>query len=285
MMGCSRTTFTLLFTIALLNASDTLAQEVTFRRQATQVGDQSRQQMDCDLDLEMSIQQGGNLVQSQRQKLQRLQQRTMTILEATDAGPHKAAVKYEQSSIALTSDELNHRSAQPVSGKTYHIERTDDALQITYPDGTQPPEEEVVVVQQSMSSFGLPNPLSKFFDGRRVRVGEELELPTELARDLLGFANTQGNVSAFSLKLSEVRPGPSPLAIFTIKMVAKDPEHSRVSMTLTGRMLMEANTCRARVVEMNGPVAVSEVHGPPEAQYEVHSQGEIKVAVKASYRR
>ena len=140
-----------------------------------------------------------------------------------------------------------------------------------------------MVVRESMASFGLPNPLSKFFDGRSIRVGQELKLPAELARDLLGFANTGGNISEFSLKLTEIRPGETPIANFAIKLVAKDPEKSRVSMTLNGRMLIEVDTCRARVVEMSGPVAVSESHGPAEAQYEVHSEGQIQVAVRASY--
>jgi hypothetical protein len=198
-------------------------------------------------------------------------------------------VTYEASTIALRAGDQQNKADQPVTGKSYVIERRNGELAITYQDGSSPPPEELAIVAENMGSFGLPNPIARFFHGRTVRVGQLLELPAELARDLVGFTQTTQSLSKFQLRLVEVRPptnqAASATAVFVIELRADDPEQSGVSMTLDGRMEMETQTCRARAVELSGPVAVSEKHGPAEAQYEVHSQGEIRVAVQANYLR
>jgi hypothetical protein len=279
--------------IALLIASTSMPlaaqEEVTFHRRASRTGDQSRQSLNCDLDLTMSIRQSGQIVQSQQQLVQRQQDRQLTILQASpDGAPQQAQVKYENSTVSLRSAEQPPQvSRQPVTGKTYRVTRQADELEIVYPDGSAPPDEERLIVRENMDTFGLPNPIATFFDGKPVRVGQTLKLPKELARDLLGFAATGNSVSQFSLKLIEVRPaehrGQSPQAIFGITLKAEDPEQSGVAMTLTGQMAMEVETCRTLAVSLSGPVEASEMHGPAAGQYELHSQGKIEVAVRADY--
>ncbi len=271
-----------------LSTSLISAQEVVFQRQAAVRGDQSRQQLSCDLDLTMSIRQGGQIIQQQKQLVQRQQQRELTILQAQASVPQQAQVSYQDSVVTLKSaDQEPQSSKQPVTGKTYLVTRQGDKLSITYPDGTQPPEAELIIVQENMDTFGLPNPIATFFDGRKVRVGQTLQLPTELARDLLGFAATGDAVSQFNLKLASIRPAASaqasPQAVFEITLKAQDPEATGVSMALTGQMIMEVQTCRSLAVTLTGPVVASEMHGPDGGQYELHSQGQIDVAVKADY--
>ena len=265
------------------------ADTVTFHKQPAAAGDSSRQTMRCDLALTMSIRQAGQIVQEQKQGLLRQQDRQLTILEVAGDAALKADVKYNDSKIALRSSEAPAEpELQPVTGKTYRVTRQGDELTITYPDGTVPPPEELAIVQENMSTFGLPNPIAQFFDGRELKVGETLNLPAHLARELLGFAETNNSVSDFRLKLAQIKPAKAnqaKCAVFQILLRAKDPEQSGVSMDLTGQLTMEIETCRSLAVSLRGPVVASEMHGPEAAQYEVYTEGDIQVAVQARYLR
>ena len=222
----------------------------SFHRRAAERGDLSRQQLNCDLDLTMSIRQAGQIVQQQKQLVQRQQQRELTILKVSANAPQQAQVKYDNSVVTLKSAEQEPQSSrQPVTGKTYFVTREGEKLSITYPDGSQPSEEERLIVQENMDTFGLPNPIATFFDGKPVRVGQTLQLPTELARDLLGFAATGDTVSQFGLKLVEVRPPPQAGCLAAGRLSRsrsrpRIPNRPGVSMTLTGQMVMEVQTCR-----------------------------------------
>lgn len=270
-------------------ASAGASEIVTFQKRSAQPGERSRQQLTCDLNLTMSIRQSGQIVQSQDQVVKRQQQRELTILRASAALPQQAEVKYLRSAISLqAAGQEVQESEQPVTGKAYHIHRQDGELVITYPDGTTPPAEELAIVQDNLATFGLPNPITEFFDGKRVQIGQTLDLPAPLARELLGFADTGNSVSLFRMKLQEVLPAQSSrgrAARFAIEMEAEDPEQSGVMMKLRGQLTMEIDTCRSLEVQLTGPVSASETHGPEANTYEIHTEGAIQVAVQADYQR
>ena len=100
------------------------AQSITFHKTPARPGDVSRQVIDCDLDLEMSIRQAGQIVQSQRQGLLRQQVRQLTILTASPQAATQAQVRYDRSSVAVRSaDTSTQTDSQPVTGKTYLVTR------------------------------------------------------------------------------------------------------------------------------------------------------------------
>ena len=192
----------------LLPAAAAAAETVTFHKTPAQPGDISRQSIDCDLDLEMSIQQGGQIVQSQRQGILRQQVRQLTVLAADTRAATRAEVRYDRSTVALrAADATAQTTTQAVTGKTYLVARAADQLSVTYPDGRTPPAEELEIVTTNMETFGLPNPIALYFDGKQMVVGQTVELPAKLARELLGFSESVGNISQFQLKLIETRAG------------------------------------------------------------------------------
>ena len=229
----------------------------------------------------MSIRQSGQVVQAQQQNVRRLQERKLTIRKVGATAPLQATVAYRKSVISVSANEQKNESNQPVTGKTYLVTKLDEGIDVTYEDGTTPPENERSIVSENLASFGRPNPIAQFFHGRTVRRGEVLKLPAELARELVGFAQAGNNVSQFEMQLTDIKaqPGKSPIAVFAIRMQAVDPEQTGVTMRLEGKMLMASDTCRSQRVELNGPVTASEMHGPEQAQYEVFTDGEIRVAV------
>ncbi len=258
----------------------------TFQRGPARAGDVSRQTIDCDLDLEMSIQQGGQVVQSQHQGLLRQQVRELKILNADDRAATQADVRYDQSSVAVRSEAATAQmTSQPVTGKTYRVTRQAEQLSITYPNGQTPPQNELEIVAANMETFGLPNPIAQFFHGKQIQVGQRVQLPTKLARELLGFSDTVGNISDFQLQLLRIRPleNESQAAEFAITLTADHPDATAVSMQLTGQLVMETNTCRTMAVQLEGPIRASETHGPAGGQFQVCCEGKIRMAVEAQY--
>ncbi len=263
---------------------------VQFHKRAARSGDISQQQLSCDLALEMALRQAGQTVQARKHEFRRQQERTVTILAATDRGPQAAQVHYGKAQVVLRSDDQVGETPpadQPVTGKVYRVTRVGEELQIRYPDGATPPGEELAVVRANMQTFGLPNPIATYFDGRKVQIGQSLQLPAELARQLLGFPETVQNVTHFGMKLVDVRPGANGLAqaTFRVRLLAEDPASDALKMNLQGEMTIEVETCRTLSVNLTGPVSASQTHGPPEGQFQVDSAGDIRVAVKADYRR
>lgn len=279
---CLRTlAFCCLFQVSICTAADSVA----FKKRPSQPGDSSRQTIQCDLDLKMSIRQAGQIVQAQDQGIERKQQRELTILSIGQDAPTKARVKYSQSSVALrTTDQPAQVADQPVTGKTYLVVRNGDQLSVSYPDGQQPPDEETAIVVQNMESFGLPNPIAHFFNKRTMQINQTIKLPTQVARELLGFPDTVRNITEFHLRLKETREiqGVN-CAVFEIKLLADNGQADSLKMDLTGTMVLEIETCRTVGVKLTGPVGALEVHGPPTGQFEVASEGNIKVAVSADY--
>ena len=267
--------------VSVCTASDT----VVFKKRTSQPGDSSRQTIQCDLDLKMSIRQSGQVVQAQDQGIERKQLRELTILSVGQNVPTKAHVKYRQSSVALrTTDQPAQTADQPVTGKTYLVVRNGEDLTVTYADGGQPSDEEMAIVMQNMESFGLPNPIAHFFSKRTMKVNETIKLPTNVARELLGFPDTVRNITEFHLRLRETRQVQGvDCAVFDIKLLADNGEADSLKMDLTGSMVLEIDTCRTVGVTLSGPVGALEVHGPPTGQFEVASEGNIKVAVRADY--
>ncbi len=278
--------FCLLWVGLIIPAAAAAAENVTFHKSPAQPGDISRQTIDCDLDLEMSIQQGGQIVQSQRQGVLRQQVRELKVLAANARAATRAEVRYDRSSVALrTADATAQTSSQAVTGKTYLIARQADKLSVTYPDGRTPPADELELVTSNMETFGLPNPIAVYFDGKQMTVGQTIQLPAKLARELLGFSETVGNISEFQLQLVETRRLDSGdrAAVFAIALTADQPDETSVSMRLKGQLVMEIDTCRTAAVHLEGPISASETHGPDAGQFQVRSEGQIRVAVEASY--
>lgn len=281
----------LAISIVLATASLAVGQQtVTFQKRSAQVGDKAEQSLQCDLQLVMSIRQSGQTVQEQKQSLLREQRRHLTILQVEKDKPLKAEVRYDASLVTVQPPEgTAEKVTQPIMGKAYLISRSGKTLSITYPDGSAPPKEETEIVAANMETFGQVNPIAEFFAGKKVRVGDTLQLPNDLARELLGFAETPGAVSSFQLKLVEVlapkSQGGSPVAVFSIELRADDSKQDGVQMQLTGKLEMEVATCRSRAVSLAGPVMAEETHGPKNGEFQVRSEGQIEVAVRAEYTR
>lgn len=273
--------FALSWSFGIISAAE---EQCVFNHRPFAAGELSNQTVRCDLNLEMAIRQGEKTIDSSSQEVRRDQQRQIKIIEMGPKAPTKAIVTYKTSAVSVkqaNAEPMN--SSQPVSGKSYQVTRVGDELSITTLDGETPPANELALLKANLEAFGLPNPIATFFDGKTMHVGESVNLPIELAKELLGFQDGVGNVSSLKMKLSKLLNTKSGrLAVFDTQLAAKQNKDG-VNITLQGQLAIEIDSCRTAVVNLSGPVSVDEVRGPKNGQFEVTSRGELKVAVRATY--
>ncbi|MCA9196811.1 MAG: hypothetical protein KDA87_04705 [Planctomycetales bacterium] len=274
-----------LFIVVCMLPTVSRGQMVTFHKRATQVGDVSKQLLTCDLALEMKLSQGGQVIDARQQDIQRRQERRLTIESIAQNTPTSAVISYVDSSIELKqAGQDPFLEKQPVTGKSYRIVRQGETLSIKDMQGQTPPAEELEIIKGNLDTFGLPNPIANFFDGKQLKVGDTVSLPTELARELLGFSDSVGDVTDLAMRLVRIRKvGDRDCAEFGTKLVAKSAQGGDVQIELTGSIVLEIETCRTVAVKLSGPVEVNEVHGPQGAEFSVNSSGKLAVSVRAAY--
>ena len=274
----------LIFTACLLPASGQ-AQSVTFHKRPTQIGDISKQLLTCQLALEMKLAQGGQVIDSRQQDIQRRQERQLTIESISQNAPTSAVISYLDSSIELKQvGQEPFVEKQPVTGKSYRIVRQGQTLVINDMQGQTPPPEELEIIKANLDTFGLPNPIANYFDGKQLSVGDTVSLPTELARELLGFTDSVGDVTQLEMQFVRIRQvADHDCAEFRTKLVAKSAQSGDVQIELSGSIVLEIETCRTVAVKLTGPVEVNEVHGPKGGEFTVNSSGKLAVSVKAAH--
>ena len=275
----------LLGSVGIVFSAPQAPNSCVFQKKVSSVGDLSRQLIQCNLGLEMRVMQGDATVSTTQQHIRRQQKRQIEVVEVDQNVPTKAIVSFMESTVSLQhADQEATESAQPVSGKSYIVTRRGLELQITDMKGQRPPEEELAITRANLETFGLPNPIASFFHNREMTVGEEVKLPIELAKELLGFQDTVGNVSALKMKLVALRDiRNTKTAVFETTLIAKNSDTSGLSIELKGQMAIEIDTCRTIAINLTGPVSVSENHTSKGGSFQVSSKGSLKVGVRASY--
>ena len=109
-------------------------------------------------------------------------------------------------------------------------------------------------------------------------------MPNHLAADLFGVGEAVGDVSYFEVTLAKTRQvRGATCAVLEAKIEAKSPLGTGVEMLVSGKFLVEIDTCRTLAIELSGDVAVVETHGPAGGEYTVEGKGTMRVAIEAQY--
>lgn len=273
------------------------AETCRFTYQPSRVGDEALQTIHTHLKLAVTMHQAGQTIDSLRQDIERKQKRRLTVLSRNQHRVLSAKVVFfacEQETN--TNGQADPPVEDPVVGKTYVVARPQQQLIVTYEGGSRPPNEEQKIVRANLDGIGRPNSLARFFDGRTMAVGESIKLPNELASELIGFAESIGQVTRFEMKLVGIRqiePAQSGAAqkksprgaVLDVSIDAGQPEVDGMKMRIRGQVLMEIGTCRTRTAKFSGPVAVIEHRGPPGYQFTVSGHGQLQVAIRSESTR
>ena len=70
-------------------------------------------------------------------------------------------------------------------------------------------------------------------------------------------------------------------AVIEIAIDAGQPEAEGMKFQVRGQIVMEIDTCRTHAANFGGPVAVTELRGPPGHQFTVAGHGKMSVAIRS----
>lgn len=265
------------------------AEAYRFTYRGLDQGDVTLQEVDLDLRLVVTIVQAGQTIDTTKHVVLRKQRCRMTVLETgiVEGSPVKTKVR-------LTYDSADQRQSQnddpaqdvrlPVAGKTYFASLVDDQLEITNERGERPSDEEWAIVATATDTLGRPNPIARFFHGQTFQVGQELRMPPQLAKELLGFSGRLDNASKLILNFARVETiGGQPCAVFETLLETSMTQGSKMKMQMRGQLILEIDACRAVLIDLGGPVQMTEAHGPADGQFTVRTQGDMKMALRAGY--
>ncbi len=282
-------------------AGDDAAQTIHFGRQAARVGDRIEQNMSLEMRLKLTMRRENELV-GNNQTTVRTKQHRIVVATAVESGMTMAArVQYPEatkqviaaeaaSGTAQVSEAVAQypAAAQPVEGKTYLCQREpgeNGILQVTDEKGNRPPTEEYDIVAAQMDMIGRPNPLAQFLGGRDVKVGERFELPKDLATKVFNLGDKFGEVTNFELTLQKIESQDgAQCGVFLANVEAAANGASQMRLQVQGPLVVQADSCRAVRVDMNGPIGMSETRGSYSTAYQVIGTGHLQTSISATYR-
>ncbi len=265
----------------LLISQTTPAQIVQFTNQPAQINDTANQTIECDLDAERTIRQHNQVVDSSKQQLRREQVRSVSILETVKGNATRAKITYVQSTTKVkVQDNAVAEAKQPIEGKTYLVARAGEQLIITDEIGQPISEEESKILLPQLNSFGKPNPLAQFLHGKQIKVGDSIDVPDEVAAELLGLTGNAGKTDQLALRLTAIKADHGVNCAVFETLLRSHSDESSISLLMKGELIIDPSTCQTRSIQMHGPVAISERRGPAQGRFTVSTNGSLKVAVK-----
>jgi hypothetical protein len=272
----------LLLLAVLLAPTLAFAESATFGRRQSVVGDAVEQTVRLEMKLNTTSRQGAQVIEQESSEVERTQRRRVTASSTREGRVVGAAVRFFEAS----STHNGESTTDPVAGKTYQCERgEDDKLTVLTDKGTMPSMEEYALVVRAMETLGTASPLAEFLAGKTIDVGEEIELPADLAQRALGFDKQFGKVNHFTLKLKELRVVEGlRVARFAATIEATGGGAGQMGLIVEGAFEIEEPTCRMVSADLTGPIALSGRQGVGVTAHQVDSRGRMRMQLAARYR-
>lgn len=258
------------------------AETCHFRYRPPQVGDRGSQTVHLEINLVVTIEQGGQVVQSSDRGVRKHQQRTLKVASVEGGRVSKAQIRFDVANeSSARNGQVGPSRNQPVHGKSYLVSRRENQpLRITDMHGGDPPPEEKEIVARAAEAIGRANPLAELLNGRTITVGQRVEVPRDIANELLGFREAIGDVQQFVLTLQKARTRHgTPCAAFDAHIVARPPDNPTKPLVVKGQMLIEQTTCRVAQLAVTCPVQFRENRGPEGGRFTVHGKGALQVTM------
>lgn len=255
-------------------------QLVEFEPATTNVGEKVLQRVGMEINLHTVIKQNGKIAHDGTTNLRRRQERTIEVLEVVEGRARKAKVTYALSRVmAPENNEPTTEITQPVEGKAYFITRQDERLLVTDSEGAIPTQQEYEIVVNSMDTFGQTNPLAEFLLSKQIRVGERLDIPQNIAGDMMGF-DSLGEVQKFELHLNEIKTiNGQECAVFVATIVAQGKPENPLKVQAGGNVVIELATCRTLEATLTGPLTLQS----SDQKTEYSTTGDLLLAIRSQY--
>ncbi len=262
------------------NSAAATGELIKFLQQPTTVGERVVQRVGMELNIHTVIKQAGQVAHDGNTALRRRQEREIEVLEVVASRARKAKVSYPLSRLmSPENSDPADEVAQAVEGNSYIITRNGEQLLITDSKGAIPTRGEFEIVANTMETFGQPNPLTEYLLAREIRVGELLQVPTNIAQKMMGF-DSLGEVEKFELHLLEVKDvNGKPCAVFAATIVALGKPDNPLQVQTQGTVVVELATCRTVEATLTGPLSLQST----DQGVEYSATGEMLLAVRSQY--
>ncbi len=273
--------------LGLLTLANSLAAQadeptaVRFSRVSSQVGDHVLQQLAVQLDMSTTILQSGQIAHQDKSTLRRQQRRFVEVVEVADGRVRRARVSFPNfRQQSPENQDPAQFEIQAVEGKSYFVERQGERLLVTDPEGAIPPQNEFEIVVNSVSRLGLPDPLAEFLLQRPLRIGDRLQVPKQIAEQIMGFGDSLGQVRKFELELKGLQPvNDQPCAQFVATFEIEGDSSNPLKVHIQGQLVIQVETCRIVEAKLSGPLQMI----ASERSYESTAEGELKLAIQSHY--
>ena len=252
---------------------------ITFKYKPVKKGDTRTMTRTLTMSLEMKVSVAGNVVQEPKQDRSEEESRKDTVLEVADGVPTKIKTRY----IKFAEITDGKTKTSPVKGKTYIVEKGEDGLKITDESGETPSPAEIKQVSDDFKNLGTLDKMSKFLDGKTVKIGEAIDLPKDIAQSILGTKKDDPiQVKKFRLKLTKINPDMGLFKI-TVEFEGAPTPGTSMSMTLKGKIGVTPG-CWPLDAKMKGTVEIEGSPGPPEQKIELTGSGPVTITASNSYK-
>lgn len=284
--------------------TEAAAQSVTFGQQLLHVGDQSEQSVSVEMRMKLIMRRENELLGSHQSTVRTSQHRVVTTTAIEGDRAMSVAVRYPEATKQIVAAEAPTAPAadgtptadavaqyqpvaQPVQGKTYLCRREpgdNGKLIVTDEAGNTPPKEELEIVAPQMETVGRPNPLVQFLAGRTVTVGQQLDVPRELASRIFNLGDKFGEITRFTLTLKSVRHDAGiNYADFVASVDATSNDASQMRLEVEGPLTVQVDSCRATDIHLVGPIGLSETRGSYSTACQVIGTGHVQLNIASAF--
>jgi len=268
-----------LFILLILTSVAAAADSIKFELQPVKKGAVRTVDEKFSMDLTIEVSVNGQVIQKANQKMAKNENRKDPALEINKEGmPSKLKTQYIE-----VSEEANGVSKPaPHKGKTYIVTDDDKSVKVTDEQGQPVNGGESQAVSADFKDLGEVDKMSKFFNGKTVKVGEEVKVPDELARELMGAGqDDKMKVKKITFKLAKAT---SEAGTFDVEIVfeGQPAPGMNMNMTLTGTMSVTAG-CWPAEAELKGSVNMKGGQATPNGKLDMKGNGPVTIKMKHTY--
>ncbi|MCZ7649530.1 MAG: hypothetical protein M5U26_30440 [Planctomycetota bacterium] len=263
---------------ACLRAGEDEPRAVTFAYKAPAIGQTVRETSELDVRLKLKHSAGAQVIEESNDDFRMRQVKQETALESDARGVTKLKVRYDSVEHKRAGEELDRPL---VNGRAYVVTARGGKVEFMGEEARKLHPFELAFLEEDYAEFGTLDPFIAWFDGRKVKVGETLELEGPLGRRLLNLGKDDPEkIEAFTLTLTGTRPQAGfEVGVFKTRLVmskrqAQDGNDLRMATTFEGELTLGI---------ANAWIVSCHLTGPAELSGKI-SEGGIKMNVAGSGR-
>jgi hypothetical protein len=236
------------------------AEEAAFTRAVPPVGATRLEIGAIAMRIRMAVSINGKVVQNTDEAKREAVEKRETVVAAGADAVTSLKVAYAKADEQEKGEDGQFQTIPKiVQGRTYLLRKEGQALAVTDAEGQAAPAEEAEFLKQDYDGLSAAPKLAAFLHGRKVAVGERLDLSGDAGREALHMKESDFKVTAFALTLKAVRQaGELKCAVFDAEL-ALSLKDGAMEMTMApkGELVVTVDQCWPVSTTLAGPIKVA----------------------------